>query len=150
MNVYQITVVPKSSGKDESHNKLHFCTFCKDTNFANFAKHQIETHLEEEEVQFINLHVKKTKKRNEMISLLKERGNHDMNMKTIKAEEGMFVPNRRVSPGGGNKNRKRPSPRNQDEKENQPKYQMKSDDEDEDEDSKSKKKNPKNPLQLTL
>ena len=114
MNVYQITVVPKSSGKDESHNKLHFCTFCKDTKFTNFAKHLIEMHSEEEEVQFINLHVKKTKKRNEMISLLKERGNHDMNMKTIKAEEGMFVPNRRVSPGGGNKNRKRPSPRNHD------------------------------------
>ena len=99
MNVYQITVVPKSSGKDESHNKLHFCTFCKDTKFTNFAKHLIEMHSEEEEVQFINLHLKKTKKRNEMISLLKERGNHDMNMKTIKAEEGMFVPNRRVSPG---------------------------------------------------
>ena len=34
-----------------------------------------------------------------MISMLKARGNHDINMKTIKAKEGMFVPNRRVSAG---------------------------------------------------
>ena len=29
VNVYQIEVVPKSSGKDLSHNKQHMCTFCK-------------------------------------------------------------------------------------------------------------------------
>ena len=99
VNVYQIEVVPKSSGKDESHNKLHMCTLCTDTNFTNFAKHLIDMHPEEDEVQVIKQHPKKSKKRSEMISMLKARGNHDINMKTIKAEEGMFVPNRRVSPG---------------------------------------------------
>ena len=44
VNVYQIEVVPKSSGKDESHNKLHMCTLCTDRNFTNFAKHLIDMH----------------------------------------------------------------------------------------------------------
>ena len=79
VNVYQIEVVPKSSGKDESHNKLHMCTLCTDTNFTNFAKHLIDMHPEEDEVQVIKQHPKKSKKRSEMISMLKARGNHDIN-----------------------------------------------------------------------
>ena len=98
-NVYQIEVVPKSSGKDETHNKQHLCVFCNDSKFTNFAKHLIDMHPEEDEVQYIKQLPKQTPKRIQMIMLLKARGNHDMNMKTIKAEEGMFVPNRRVSPG---------------------------------------------------
>ena len=58
VNVYQIEVVPKSSGKDESHNKLHMCTLCTDTNFTNFAKHLIDMHPEEDEVLFIRQHPK--------------------------------------------------------------------------------------------
>ena len=97
--VYQIEVVPKSSGKDETHNKQHLCVFCSDSHFTNFAKHVIDMHPEEDEVQYIKTLEKGSPKRAQMIFLLMARGNHDMNMKTLKAGEGMFVPNRRVSPG---------------------------------------------------
>ena len=92
VNVYQIEVVPKSSGKDESHNKLHMCTLCTDTNFTNFAKHLIDMHPEEDEVLFIRQHPKKSKKRSEMISMLKARGNHAINMKPSKLKKECLFP----------------------------------------------------------
>ena len=98
--IYQIEV-ESGTGKDLSHNKLHICTFCPDLKpkFSNFARHLFNVHKMEEEVVLLSKYPSRDSVRMRLISLLRNRGNHQLNMDTLKKKEGMFVPHKRVSPG---------------------------------------------------
>ena len=89
------------TGKDLSHNKLQICTFCRDLKpeFSNFARHLLDVHKHQEEVVLLAKYPKKHSVRRRLISLLRSRGNHQLNMDTLRKKEGMFVPHKRVSPG---------------------------------------------------
>ena len=98
--IYQIEV-ESGTGKDLSHNKLQICTFCPDLKpkFSNFARHLFDVHKMEDEVVTLSKYPSKHKVRMRLISLLRIRGNHELNMDTLRKKEGMFVPQKRVSPG---------------------------------------------------
>ena len=98
--IYQIEV-ESGTGKDLSHNKLQICTFCPDSNpnFSNFARHLLDVHKMEDEVVTLSKLPSKNQVRMRMISLLRIRGNHQLNMDTLRKKEGMFVPQKRVSAG---------------------------------------------------
>ena len=96
--IYQV-VVQNPSNKDLSHNKLQFCTFCQQADFSNFARHLLDFHGQEDEVKSIKLYPAGNGTRGKLISLLRTRGNHDLNMRTLRNGKGMFVPVKRMSPG---------------------------------------------------
>ena len=95
--VYQV-MVEKQPGKDLSHNKRHYCVFCQCSDFTNFAKHLYDVHKDEEEVKQLKMYPAKSKERDNRIAQIRIRGNHMINMATIKAQEGMFVPLKRTGP----------------------------------------------------
>ncbi len=98
--IFQI-MVQNNTGKDQSHNKRHYCAYCQRSDFTNFAKHLIDMHSGPhgaDEVNAFMSYPKKSKERDNRIAEIRIRGNHMINMATLQAEQGMFVAMRRPSP----------------------------------------------------
>ena len=98
--IFQI-MVQNNTGKDQSHNKRHYCAYCQRSDFTNFAKHLIDMHSGPhgaDEVNAFMSYPKKSKERDNRIAEIRIRGNHMINMATLQAGQGMFVAMRRPSP----------------------------------------------------
>ena len=80
---------------NNTHNKRQRCPFCSVPQ-SNFVPHITVQHKEEPEVVEINKLPPKDKRRADLISLLRLKGNHIQNLLVKKEKEGMFHPERRV------------------------------------------------------
>ena len=80
---------------NNSHNKRMMCPFCS-TPQSNLVPHLLSKHPDEPEVQDIAVLPVKHERRQELIALLRLRGNHAHNVIVEKEKQGMFLPERRM------------------------------------------------------
>ena len=80
---------------NNSHNKRIMCPFCLIPQ-CNFVPHLLGKHRDEPEVQNIIALPPKNEKRQDLIGLLRLRGNHAHNIIVEKEKQGMFLPEGRT------------------------------------------------------